>query len=231
MAEIEEYKGKRITIVNEGKRCIHSRYCVLNLPGVFMPNVEGPWIRPDAASEESAIAVIAKCPSGALRYRGEADTAAEEPPGVNTIRVQENGPLVVHAELNVGGNTSSYRATLCRCGMSKNKPYCDHSHVEAKFVATAEPDSQDSQPLAVRGGPLKITPTRNGPYEVDGPVEICCASGRTISRQTRTFLCRCGHSQNKPFCDGSHSRFGFTDPGNSDQDSDEGSRTPVTSAP
>lgn len=214
MAEIDEYKGEHLTVLNEGKRCIHSRFCVLNLPKVFVPNVDGPWIHPEAANTEATIAVITKCPSGALRYRPEGDTAPEGSPGVNTIRVQENGPLVVTAELTVGANASSKRATLCRCGLSKNKPYCDHSHVEGPFVATAEPESKDSEPLAVRGGPLKITPTHNGPYKVEGPVEICCASGRTITRETKTFLCRCGHSQDKPFCDGSHMKAGFSDPGN-----------------
>lgn len=210
---IKEYKGERLTVLDENKRCIHSRYCVLNLPVVFLPNVDGPWIKPDAASTEAAIAVTTKCPSGALRYRPEGDTAPEGAPGVNTIRVWENGPLAVHAELNVGGNTTSYRATLCRCGLSKNKPYCDKSHVEGKFLATGEPESQQSEPLAVRNGPLKVTPTHNGPYKVEGSVEICTASGRTVTRDTKTFLCRCGHSMDKPFCDGSHMKYGFTDPG------------------
>jgi CDGSH-type Zn-finger protein/uncharacterized Fe-S cluster protein YjdI len=214
MPQVDDYKGKRLTIENVDGRCIHSRYCVLNLPNVFVPNVDGPWIKPDAASAEATIAVIAKCPSGALRYRPEGDTPAEAKPGVNTIRVWENGPLAVHAELTVGENASSYRATLCRCGDSKNKPYCDHSHEAAKFAATGEPQSQESQPLTVRNGPLKITPTPNGPYKVEGAVELCAASGRTLARDTRMFLCRCGQSQKKPFCDGSHTRAGFQDPGN-----------------
>jgi CDGSH-type Zn-finger protein/uncharacterized Fe-S cluster protein YjdI len=214
MSDVEEYKGSRITVLSDGKRCIHSRYCVLNLPAVFLPNVEGPWIKPDACPTEVAIAVITKCPSGSLRYRPESDAVpAEGAPGVNTIRVWEDGPLAVHAELSIGGDTSSHRATLCRCGLSKNKPYCDHSHSAGKFRATGEPDSQDSEPLAVRGGPLKITPTHNGPYKVEGPVEICAASGRTVARDTKLFLCRCGHSNDKPFCDGSHMQAGFTDPG------------------
>lgn len=213
MSNVEEYRGQHITIVNDGARCIHSRYCVLNLPGVFKPNVSGPWIDPDASAVEAIMAVIAKCPSGALRYRREGEHAAEEKPGVNTIRVWEDGPLAVHAELTVGQNSSSMRATLCRCGQSKNKPYCDHSHSAAKFKATGEPDSQESEALAVRGGPLTITPTHNGPYKVEGPVEICAASGRTVARDTRLFLCRCGQSGDKPFCDGSHKAAGFEDPG------------------
>ena len=44
---------------------------------------------------------------------------------------------------------------------------------------------------------------------VRGPVEICCGTGRTVDRTQATRLCRCGGSENKPFCDGSHRRIGF----------------------
>ncbi|HUO88884.1 MAG TPA: CDGSH iron-sulfur domain-containing protein, partial [Rhizomicrobium sp.] len=160
-----------------------------------------------------AIAVIAKCPSGALRYRAKAGTTPEHPPGVNTVRVWEDGPLAVHAELEVDGNRTSYRATLCRCGKSFNKPYCDGMHRKSGFKATGEPKPEKSEPLAVRNGPLKVTPTLNGPLHVEGAVEICSASGQTLTRTTETWLCRCGHSQNKPYCDGSHEAAGFTAPG------------------
>jgi CDGSH-type Zn-finger protein len=125
------------------------------------------------------------------------------------VRVWENGPLAFHAELDVADETASFRATLCRCGHSKLKPYCDHSHVEAGFTATGEPASKPSEPLARRDGPLKVTPRENGPLVVEGSLEICSASGRTISRETRTVLCRCGGSANKPFCDGTHKKIGF----------------------
>mgnify|MGYP001546390717 CR=1 FL=1 len=213
MSDIEEYKGERLTVINDGKRCIHSRYCVLNLPDVFKPNVDGPWIDPEAAVTEATIAVITKCPSGALRYRPEGATPAEGVPGVNTIRVWEDGPLAVHAELNVAGDTSSHRATLCRCGKSFNKPYCDRMHVKAGFRATGEPPSGEAETLTVKNGPLKVMPTKDGPLHVEGALEICSASGRTITRTMETWLCRCGHSNNKPFCDGSHSKAGFTAPG------------------
>jgi CDGSH-type Zn-finger protein len=94
--------------------------------------------------------------------------------------------------------------------MSKTKPYCDHSHVEAGFTATGEPATKQSQALAVRNGPLKVTPQKNGSLMVEGALEICSASGRTISREAKTWLCRCGHSGNKPFCDGTHKKVGFT---------------------
>jgi len=210
MSDIEEYKGQKVTIISEGKRCIHSRYCVLNLDSVFLPNVDGPWIKPDAASREAVVSVVEKCPSGALRYKPEGDTAPEHPPTVNTVRTWENGPLAIHAELDIAGDTSSFRAVLCRCGLSKNKPYCDHSHVAGNFSATGEPESKEITELASKNGPLKVRPTHNGPLCIEGNLEICAASGRTLSRETRVFLCRCGHSLDKPFCDGSHMKAGFT---------------------
>ena len=210
MPDVEEYKGAHITVVNDGERCIHSRYCVLNLNSAFKPNVDGPWIDPDGASREAVIAVVEKCPSGALRYKPAGDAAPEHPPTVNTVRIWENGPLAIHGELEIAGDTSSYRAVLCRCGQSKRKPYCDHSHVASAFVATGEPESKNIAPLPVMDGPLKVRPTRDGPLCVEGNLEICTASGRTVSRETKAFLCRCGHSQDKPYCDGSHKKAGFT---------------------
>jgi CDGSH-type Zn-finger protein/uncharacterized Fe-S cluster protein YjdI len=210
MAEVDEYRGEKILIRNKGERCIHSRYCVLGRPDVFVPNVDGPWIKPDAHPADVVAAQVMLCPSGALAFERLDGGAQEAAPGVNTVRVWENGPLAFHAELDIAGDKTSLRATLCRCGLSKTKPYCDHSHVEAGFVATGEPPSKSSQPLAVANGPLRITAQKNGSLMVEGALEICTASGRTISRETKTWLCRCGHSATKPFCDGSHKRAGFT---------------------
>jgi CDGSH-type Zn-finger protein/uncharacterized Fe-S cluster protein YjdI len=210
MSDVDEYRGSRIVIRNNGSRCIHSRYCVLGRPEVFVPNIEGPWIQPDAAAADTVAAQVALCPSGALLYERVDGGAQEKPPGVNAVRVWENGPLAFHAELDVAGEKTSFRATVCRCGQSKLKPYCDHSHLAAGFTATGEPATKKSQPLARRDGPLKVTPIKNGPLMVEGSLEICSASGRTISRETKTWLCRCGQSANKPFCDGTHKKIGFT---------------------
>jgi CDGSH-type Zn-finger protein/uncharacterized Fe-S cluster protein YjdI len=210
MSDVDEYRGSRIVIRNNGSRCIHSRYCVLGRPEVFVPNIEGPWIQPDAAVADTVAAQVALCPSGALLYERIDGGAQEKPPGVNAVRVWENGPLAFHAELDVAGEKTSFRATLCRCGQSKLKPYCDHSHLAAGFTATGEPATKESQPLARRDGPLKVTPIKNGPLMVEGSLEICSASGRTISRETKTWLCRCGQSANKPFCDSTHKKIGFT---------------------
>mgnify|MGYP001477650523 CR=1 FL=1 len=67
----------------------------------------------------------------------------------------------------------------------------------------------DAQALAARDGELAVEPQRNGPLEVTGNLEVVSGTGHTIDRVSETWLCRCGHSQNKPFCDGSHLKFGF----------------------
>jgi CDGSH-type Zn-finger protein len=131
----------------------------------------------------------------------------ETAPAVNVVRIRENGPYAVHGQIELAG--AGLRATLCRCGQSRDKPYCDGSHSGGQFTATGEPATHASEPLVERGGPLKITPVANGPLQVRGNVEICAGTGRTVLRTQSTRLCRCGGSGNKPFCDGSHARIGF----------------------
>jgi len=201
-------EGTAIDVGFDGKKCIHSRNCVLAHPEVFVPNAPGEWIHPGAASAEAVVQVAESCPSGAITYRRRDGGPAEAPPVVNTVRLRENGPLAFHAEMDVGGEIL-LRATLCRCGASQNKPFCDGSHSKAGFDATGEPASKESQALETRNGVLKVTPQPNGCLRLEGSLEIVSGTGRTIDRTTKTFLCRCGQSKNKPFCDGSHKAAGF----------------------
>jgi CDGSH-type Zn-finger protein/uncharacterized Fe-S cluster protein YjdI len=206
---IENVRGKRVAILFEAKKCIHSRTCVLSRPDVFVPNVEGEWIHPDAASPEAVAQIAHECPSGAIRYQRLDGGEAEHAPIVNLVRVRENGPLAVSADIVLDGNPVGFRATLCRCGASKNKPFCDSSHVAAEFKATGEPPTAVSSPLSARDGALNISAQKNGPLLVEGNVEIVSGTGRTMNRTTKAFLCRCGHSANKPYCDGTHKSVGF----------------------
>jgi CDGSH-type Zn-finger protein len=62
----------------------------------------------------------------------------------------------------------------------------------------------------VADSPTKITPYRNGPYLVRGPLAIIDQDGNEIEVKRRVVaLCRCGHSQIRPFCDGTHKAIGF----------------------
>jgi CDGSH-type Zn-finger protein/uncharacterized Fe-S cluster protein YjdI len=204
----ETVRGRNVTIHFEAGKCIHSRHCVLDRPDVFVPNVAGEWIHPDNATPDEVAALAANCPSGAITYERTDGGPNERPPLVNTARVRENGPLAFHADMTIGAS-SAMRATLCRCGASKHKPYCDGSHTAIGFAASGEPATTESPPLAHRDGPLEIAPQANGSLKVRGSLEIVSGTGRTIKRTTEVYLCRCGASANKPYCDGSHRKIGF----------------------
>lgn len=209
-APIEEVRGRKVVIRFDATKCVHSRNCVLGRPDVFVPNVPGEWIHPDRATPEEVAALAANCPSGAITYE-RLDGGPQDPaPVVNTLRVRENGPIAVHAPVRLDGAEAGLRVTLCRCGASKNKPFCDGSHSAAGFTATGEPPSEESAALAARNGPLEVTAIPNGPLKLKGSMEIVSGTGRTIARTTETWLCRCGQSGKKPYCDGTHKKIGFT---------------------
>lgn len=206
---METVKGKKATILFEGKRCIHSRHCVLDRPDVFVPNVEGEWIYPDKASPEEIRALAENCPSGAIGFSAEDPGLSEKAPLVNVVRIRENGPLALRADMELSGVGKEFRLTLCRCGASSHKPFCDTSHVQAKFQATGEPDSLESSPLEKRNGTIFVEPVQNGPLHITGNLEICSGTGRVTNRSKEVYLCRCGGSLNKPYCDGTHKANGF----------------------
>jgi CDGSH-type Zn-finger protein/uncharacterized Fe-S cluster protein YjdI len=207
----EVVKGLDVTIRFDASRCIHSRGCVLGHPEIYVPNVQGEWIHPDAASADTVILTALNCPSGAIRVaRNDGTAHSDAPPVVNTVRVRENGPLAIEADLSIRGQAQATpRATLCRCGQSQNKPFCDGAHAAAGFAATGEPAAKDFTALEVRNGPLNVQPLPNGPLLVTGNLEVVSGTGRTTDKVTKTALCRCGQSKNKPYCDGSHVAAGF----------------------
>jgi CDGSH-type Zn-finger protein/uncharacterized Fe-S cluster protein YjdI len=206
---IEHIEGQNLTLIYEGKKCIHARFCVTGAPKVFLANVKGPWINPDAIEVDRLVEIAHACPSGAIRYNRKDGKHDETAPQVNLAAIREAGPYAVRGDIRLNGEPIGFRATLCRCGASKNKPFCDGSHHDAGFTASGEPPTGKADMLPVRDGPLAIDPQVDGPLQVRGNLEITSGTGRVVARTTLARLCRCGHSGNKPFCDGSHARVGF----------------------
>jgi len=138
MAEIiKEYTNGELTIVWKPAKCIHAGECVKALPKVYDPN-RRPWIIAEGADTAALKDQIGKCPSGALSYFMNGEENKEEQSLETKIEVLQNGPLLVYGTLNVidkDGNVETKNKTtaFCRCGASNNKPYCDGSHVKAKF--------------------------------------------------------------------------------------------------
>ena len=204
------YEGAEIDVSFDMKRCIHARNCFLKLPDVFDP-AQRPWVQPDNAPAEEIAAMIRTCPSGALQF-SYADGRVEAAPKINRIAVLENGPLALAGQVRVEGADQETRVTLCRCGLSKTKPFCDYSHVEGGFTATGEPTAEVSDDGGGVGGPVTALRIPDGPLKVEGNLELTTGTGRKMGQVEKAFLCRCGASKNKPFCDGSHKAAGFSDP-------------------
>jgi CDGSH-type Zn-finger protein/uncharacterized Fe-S cluster protein YjdI len=205
----ERVEGRALTVFFDAGRCIHARHCVTRAPKVFLANVQGPWIHPDEMDTEALVAVAQLCPSGAIRILRKDGRPDESAAPVNLITIREAGPYAVCAPILLDGTPCGFRATLCRCGASRHKPFCDGSHHDANFSATGEPRSAQTDALAQRDGALRVEPVTDGPLHVLGNVEIVSGTGRVVARTTETWLCRCGASDSKPFCDGSHARIGF----------------------
>lgn len=207
------YTGQHADISYSLKRCIHARECVTRLNTVFNPD-QRPWIQVGDTPADALAEVVIRCPSGALHIDRKDGGAPEATPAENRIILWADGPLQVTGDVHISGAQvevrGETRATLCRCGESKNKPFCDNSHHDIAFKAEVRTSPKGDLALPSEGGTLHITPHANGPIQVDGAVHIFNEQGTEIFAGTQTFLCRCGGSQNKPFCDGSHHAKNFT---------------------
>lgn len=133
----DHYRGKRLTIHDNRSLCAHAGVCTDNLASVFRMKQE-PWIDPDAATVEEILAVVRRCPSGALSCTvDEVEVAGGD--GGPAIRIAPNGPYIVAGDVELvdgqwGEGACREQFALCRCGASKNKPFCDGSHWSIGFV-------------------------------------------------------------------------------------------------
>lgn len=132
------YASKEIAVSYDPRRCIHAERCVHGAPEVFDPE-KRPWIQPGEASADKLAAVIAECPTGALRYERLDGGPAEKVPEEVSITFAKDGPIYVRGPMPVAdgaGNRyedAGARYALCRCGGSSNKPYCDGTHTKVGF--------------------------------------------------------------------------------------------------
>ena len=133
---LRHYADERIDITYDAERCIHVAECLRGLPAVF-DTARRPWVLPSGASADAIAEVIERCPSGALHYTRLDGGPNEAAPDHTTITPRRRGPLYVRGDLEIrlpdGTVIKDTRATLCRCGLSDNKPFCDNSHRRSNF--------------------------------------------------------------------------------------------------
>jgi CDGSH-type Zn-finger protein len=150
-----------------------------------------------------------------------------------TIVVRHNGQYRVYGAFSLvdaNGNyfeVTSDPAALCRCGLSLSLPFCDGSHTgqfaaptratDAAAIRAASGDGADlvhrPRPPGVSADPdvVTILVRPNGPYRVYGPARLFDVDGNEFAIPPGDWytLCRCGHSEIKPFCDSAHKRMDF----------------------
>ena len=132
------YRGQDIEVSFDLDICIHVGECLRGDPRVFKLE-RRPWVLPDEADPDVVKAVIERCPSGALQYRRHDGKPQESHEGRTTVTPMRDGPLLVVGEIEVTRDDGTVetlpRASLCRCGQSKVKPFCDNSHLTSGFRA------------------------------------------------------------------------------------------------
>lgn len=143
----EDHEGEEITIHDNRGLCAHSARCTDNLKQVFRLGVE-PWIDPDGAPPEEIVKVVSMCPSGALSYSIDGEEHRDRG-GEPKILIAPHGPYAIvggadleGVELLEGGTLDHF--DLCRCGQSRNKPFCSGAHWDVEFDEDAPPREQDS---------------------------------------------------------------------------------------
>jgi CDGSH-type Zn-finger protein len=132
----KDYVGTRVVVHDNRGLCSHVGHCVNGSPRVFNRDAR-PWVDANGAEIEEIIATVKQCPSGALSYSIEAVEYRDqdrEP----MISVAKDGPYEVTGGIELLGVTwgegaSEEHYTLCRCGGSRNKPFCDGRHHEIEF--------------------------------------------------------------------------------------------------
>lgn len=131
---LQTYSSDALTVTFAPERCIHAAKCVRALPQVFAPK-ERPWIRMQRGDDERIAEAVEMCPTGALQLSwkdGRSITPKEAASVV--IRLERKGPAYVSGPARIEGEDGSVlvaegeRVALCRCGGSKNAPYCDGTH-------------------------------------------------------------------------------------------------------
>ena len=206
------FPGTDIDVQWDKRLCIHVAECGQADNELFDGDRE-PWCVPDTTAVDEVAEVCERCPSGALSYQRNDEGANESAADENTVAVIYDGPLYLRGELAIEGAADDmpgveFRAALCRCGHSKNKPFCDNSHRKQEFHDAGAVGERGPGTEAT-GGTLEIKPVKDGPLMLAGNLTLVAGSGRRAWHGTKVALCRCGQSENKPFCDGTHSKVRF----------------------
>jgi len=130
----KEYMGEGLVLTDDKSLCEHASFCVRGDTHAWK------MVRhaSDPGGRAALESVVASCPSGRLELHAATDPTLIEPELAPEIALVVDGPLWIRGGIPIRSSDGfSYevrnRVTLCRCGASKNKPFCDGSHAEVGF--------------------------------------------------------------------------------------------------
>jgi len=197
------YRSEHISITFNSKRCSHSGLCLKSLPTVFDLKAR-PWINLLNCNEQDVIKTVHKCPSGALGFHETIDERVN-------VKLMKNGPINIRGKVNLktgfqDSGQNLKRISLCRCGLSKNKPFCDASHLKEfrdDALIDKRPASTTKQNASKQ---VDIVCIENGPLMCQGNIQFSDSNKEQIT-VIDPAICRCGASKRKPFCDGTHNKW------------------------
>ena len=183
----DSYPGEQVTIFDNRGTCQHSGLCTDRLATVFRTDAE-PFVAPSGGRLDEIIRAVRDCPSGALSYalddaeaRAQVDWDGTRPPA---IEVTKDGPYRVTGQITVasatgepepqGAGASREHYALCRCGQSRNKPFCSGMHW---YVGFRDPEPPRSPTLYEWAGGLPaLTRMSRLLYEKHVPADPLLAS-------------------------------------------------------
>jgi CDGSH-type Zn-finger protein len=140
----DTYVEAQVTVFDNRGICAHSGFCTDNLAAVFRLNQE-PFVDPNGATVDEIIAAVKRCPSGALSYGIDGVECWDDVDQVRepTITVSRDGPYRITGGIPLkdeqgddvprAQGSSREHYSLCRCGKSKNKPFCSGMHWYVDF--------------------------------------------------------------------------------------------------
>jgi CDGSH-type Zn-finger protein len=166
-------------------------------PNPDSPSVPKPQVKLPESTNEKALDRWFVEQRGNKRVPKRLDVA-------NELLVTSGGPLKMTGNITLinedGDVTHSNNLSLCRCGASKNTPFCDDQHLDVEFFDSgAVTQASDWMPVS-RPQTITVTVVKNGPLKFRGYLRIFNKRGQECITMSGA-LCRCGKSSKKPFCD------------------------------
>ncbi len=124
--DIRVWEGKTLRTFFNPNACMHVFYCKP------LKELRARELAGDTEAAAEIARVVQSCPSGALSYESTEDITPPTSAHAAVIDIIEGGEVRIQCDFEINAELqerqASDRATLCRCGMSKNKPWCDGRH-------------------------------------------------------------------------------------------------------